>query len=126
MLALRLLHPGSTLSVVPGVFHLTLVRNTGVAFGLLPGWGTGVALATLVVLAGLTASAFRQGQLRRRLFPCGLGLVLGGAAGNLLDRFWTGAVIDFIDFRIWPVFNVADSCITVGAILMGWTLFRKR
>lgn len=126
VLALRFLSSVPTLPVLPGIFHLTLVRNTGVAFGLLQGWGLGVALATIGVLAGLTVSALRQGHLRQPLFPSGLGLVLGGAAGNLLDRVRTGAVIDFLDFRIWPVFNVADSCITIGAILMGWTLLRKR
>lgn len=124
-LALRTLDSVSTVPVVPGIFHLTLVRNTGVAFGLLQGWGLWVALATVAVLAGLTASARRQGHLKQRLFPLGLGLVLGGAAGNLVDRLQAGAVIDFLDFRIWPVFNVADSCITSGAILMGWALWRK-
>lgn len=81
---------------------------------------------TLVVLGGLTVSALREGHLKGRFFRWGLGLVLGGAAGNLLDRFRLGAVIDFLDFRVWPVFNVADSCITIGAVLMGWTLLRRR
>ena len=115
-----------TLPIFPGIFHLTLVRNTGVAFGLLQGWGLWVALVTIGVLAGLALSAFRHGHLNRPLFPLGLGLVLGGAAGNLLDRVRIGAVIDFLDFRVWPVFNVADSCITIGAVLMGWVLLRKR
>ncbi len=125
-LALAVLHSVPTISVLPGVFHLTLVHNTGVAFGLLKGWGLWVALGTVAVLAGLVVSAARQGYLQQKPFPWALGLVLGGAAGNLLDRVRTGAVIDFLDFRIWPVFNVADSCITIGAILMGWSLLRKR
>ena len=126
VLALHTLHSVSTVPVLPGFFHLTLVHNTGVAFGLLPGWGLWVAVATFLVLAGLIGSVIRQGYLKQRLFCWGLGLVLGGAAGNLLDRVWNGAVIDFLDFRVWPVFNVADSCITFGAVLMGWVLLRRR
>lgn len=124
-MALYTLGSVPTVPVLPGIFHLTLVRNTGVAFGLLPGWGLWVAVVTICVLAGLIFSAARRGTLKQGLFSWGLGLVLGGAAGNLMDRIWAGAVIDFLDFRIWPVFNVADSCITIGAVFMGWVLWRR-
>lgn len=70
--------------------------------------------------------AAARGSRTTALRPVSLGLILGGAAGNLLDRVRFGAVIDFLDFRIWPVFNVADSCITIGAALMAWRLIRKR
>jgi signal peptidase II len=55
-----------------------------------------------------------------------LGLILGGVSGNLIDRVKLGYVIDFLDLRIWPVFNVADSAITVGAILLGWTILTRK
>lgn len=115
--------------MIPGVFHLTLVENTGVAFGLFRGQGFAVTLATLAVLVGLGGSILRG--VRPTAPPCrwmvlGLGLVLGGALGNLADRARLGAVVDFFDFRVWPVFNVADSCITVGAVLVALQLLRKR
>jgi len=57
--------------------------------------------------------------------PVCLGLILGGAVGNLIDRLRFGGVVDFLDFRVWPVFNLADSCITVGAALLAVSLWRK-
>lgn len=53
-------------------------------------------------------------------------LILSGAIGNLIDRLRYGYIIDFLDFRIWPVFNIADSSITIGAILLGWSILKKR
>ena len=124
--AVRFLSSVPTVPVLPGIFHLTLVRNTGVAFGLLRGHGLLVTGVTLVLLGWLTASAWKRGHLQDRKVPIGLGLIAGGAAGNLLDRVRFGAVIDFLDFRVWPVFNLADSCITIGALLMAWVLWRQR
>ena len=112
--------------MLPGIFHLTLVENTGVAFGLFRGQGLAVTLATLAVLGGLGASALRSRPQPGRWMHLGLGLILGGAAGNLIDRARLGAVVDFLDFRVWPVFNVADSCITAGAVLVALQLLRRR
>ena len=125
-LALRFLSSVPTLAVLPGIFHLTLVENTGVAFGLFRGHGLAVTLGTLAVLGGLGWSALRSQRPPARMTLLGLGLILGGAAGNLLDRVRLGAVVDFFDFRVWPVFNVADSCITVGALLVALQLMKKR
>lgn len=125
-LALRFLASVPTWPVVPGIFHLTLVENTGVAFGLFRGQGLAVTLATLAVLGGLGWSALRSQRPPARRTVLGMGLILGGAAGNLLDRVRLGAVVDFFDFRVWPVFNVADSCITVGAVLVALQLLKKR
>lgn len=124
--ALASLSSVPTVPVIPGVFHLTLTRNTGVAFGLLRGYGLIVTGITVVLLGLFLQSAHREGHLRERLSAIGMALILGGAAGNLLDRLRWGGVIDFLDFRVWPVFNLADSCITVGAVLMAWTLWRRR
>ncbi len=106
-----------TQPVLPNIFHLTLVHNAGVAFGLLQGCGLLITLVTCAVIVGLWWS---------RLFTLSTGLILGGAIGNLIDRLRIGAVIDFLDFRIWPVFNLADSCITVGAVLMAWQILKSR
>ena len=124
--ALRFLASVPAQPVIPGVFHLTLVENTGVAFGLFRGHGLVVTLATLAVLGGLGWSVLRSQRPPARWTVLGMGLILGGAAGNLLDRVRLGAVVDFFDFRVWPVFNVADSCITVGAFLVALQLLKKR
>lgn len=122
-LALEFLSSVSTVPVIPGVFHLTLVRNSGVAFGLFQGYGLWITLVTLGVLAGLFRTTLRPGGAK--WVPFCLALILGGAIGNLMDRMRFGGVIDFLDFRIWPVFNLADSCITVGATLLAVSFWRK-
>ena len=125
-LALRYLSRVTTLPVLPGIFHLTLVRNSGVAFGLLRGHTLMVLLGTTGIILGLVWSVLRQSGPRREGLTMSIGLILGGAVGNLLDRIRRGGGIDFFDFRIWPVFNVADTGITIGAILMAWYLLRRR
>ncbi len=110
-------------------FRLTYVRNTGVAFGLGAGHGLPFAAITLVALALVVALALSP---RSRTWPrsIALGLIVGGAAGNLLDRMRWGSVIDFLDFGVranwFPVFNAADSAITVGVILFAFTLLTER
>jgi signal peptidase II len=112
--------------VIPNLFHLVLVMNPGVAFGIFagipPGWRWIVTLFSLTALALLGSLAFRilpRGSLLARV---AIGLVFGGAAGNLLDRWRHGAVVDFIDVfwgaYHWPAFNVADSAITVGVCVL--------
>lgn len=114
-------HP--SVAVIPRLLYFTHVRNQGTAFGLLPRGG--IVLSLIAVGAIVAIVAYWQ-RLRKRpdpppaLLVFSLALPLGGAIGNLLDRMRTGAVIDFIDLRFWPVFNVADSAITVGAALIGW------
>ncbi|MFA7382664.1 MAG: signal peptidase II [Desulfurivibrionaceae bacterium] len=110
------------LPVVPDLFNLTYLTNTGAAFGMLAGapaiWRqvffVGVALAAL----GVLAYSYRQFRSQGRIFAHAIGLIAGGAGGNLIDRLRFGAVVDFLDFYLgshhWPAFNVADSAITVG------------
>ena len=106
--------------VIPGVLHLTYTTNSGGAFGLGQSAPLLFASATIVVAGVIVAASLRLG---RPLVAVALGSVLGGALGNLTDRAVNGSglsgrVTDFIDFRIWPVFNVADSTIVVGAVLL--------
>ncbi|MBI3826247.1 MAG: signal peptidase II [Candidatus Rokubacteria bacterium] len=129
-LALSRLLPGVPRDVVEGLIALTLVRNPGLAFGLLGGlpatWRWVVALlslAALLVLARVGVRTLAEGGWPARL---AIGLVFGGAVGNLIDRARFGEVIDFIDVYVrqwhWPAFNVADSAITVGVALLALRL----
>lgn len=109
------IQPDQVRHVIPG---LTLVyeRNTGVAFSFLA--GTGV-LVYLVIAAALVALiTFLMMQPRRRLLWLPTGLFVGGAIGNLIDRIARGSVIDFIKLPHWPAFNIADTCITFGVIIL--------
>ncbi len=122
---LRLLSGGESVPVLGRYVSLTVQHNTGAAFGMFPSATiclTILAAAIVVVLIGygprLVASA--------RPMAVGLGLALGGAAGNLVDRIRLGQVIDFIDLHFWPVFNVADIAITCAGVLIIIALFRRR
>lgn len=120
--------------LIPGFLNLTHVRNTGVAFGLFAaqGVGNGSWLLTLLGLAALTAVGvyFWFAPTRDRLLLIALALVVGGAVGNLIDRMASGAVTDFVDVYVgshhWPSFNVADSAISIGIVLMAIDSFRSR
>lgn len=107
-----------------GVIRLTLTRNAGSAFGLpAPAWVT-TAVSAIVCVAILAWAA--RGAVGPAVRAVALALVLGGAAGNLLDRVRAGAVVDFIDVRIWPVFNVADIALTIGIGLLMIEAIRRR
>jgi signal peptidase II len=120
--------PGSPVELVPGVLTLRFTTNSGGAFSIgqsAPWFFVGVSVVVAVIIL---ATAFRHTS---RLVGASLGLVLGGALGNLTDRAvrapgMRGRVVDFIDFQIWPVFNLADTGIVVGAILLAWTGLRER
>jgi len=108
--------------IIPGLFNLVHVANTGAAFGLLAGehtwWRQIFFIAVALVALVLIFVAYRQSKVRTLIFNTAVGLIAGGALGNLIDRIRFGAVVDFLDFYIksyhWPAFNVADSAITVG------------
>ncbi len=115
---------GESHPVIPNVFHLTLVHNPGIAFGLFrqhPVILTGLISLSLVVLFIWSARMSRLNTGARICFA----LILGGAAGNWIDRIRFGRVIDFLDFRVWPVFNIADSAITIGVALLFLIFFRQ-
>ena len=125
-LALQRLPPGRPIPVIEGFFSLTLVMNPGLAFGMLAetpaGWRWVVALLSIGALAVLAVLGLRMLPTGGRLTPLALGLIFGGAVGNLIDRARFGAVVDFLDFHWrgyhWPAFNVADSAISVGVALL--------
>ncbi|MCI1248786.1 MAG: signal peptidase II [Megasphaera sp.] len=107
-----------SIPVIPGFFHITYILNHGAAFGILENqrWFFLAIAVLLFIIYGL----FRKMLPSSFMVHGGVGLLLGGALGNALDRFFTGAVVDFFDFRIWPVFNVADMGIVVGVCLLLW------
>ena len=113
------------IEIIPGFFNLVHVRNTGAAFSLLAHLEKATlifGIAALCAVAVLHVIVVRLEYARLwDIIP--LGLILGGAIGNFADRIRNGAVIDFLDFYIgnahWPAFNVADSAITCGAVLLG-------
>ena len=115
----------SSLPVAGEFLQITHVRNTGAAFGMLPGYRPVFMAATVLVLVAI-AAYWRRHAARAWPIVVGLGLISGGALGNLIDRTLTGKVTDFIYVAVidFPVFNVADSALVVGVgILMAWLLF---
>lgn len=106
-----------SIPVINGVFHLTLVKNTGAAFGVLPYQRTLLVIVALIVIILLLYFIYRT-NLANIWHKFALGLGLGGIVGNLIDRIRFGYVVDFLDFRVWPVFNLADSAIVVSAGLL--------
>ena len=129
-LALQRLPPGRPVHVIDGFFSLTLVMNPGLAFGMLAGtpagWRWLVAVLSIGALAVLAVVGLRMLPTGGRLTPLALGLIFGGAVGNLIDRARFGAVVDFLDFYWrayhWHAFNVADSAISVGVALLALKL----
>lgn len=118
------LRPLGSVPVIKGVFHLTYVENTGAAFGMLQG-NTWFLILTSVLVSAVVAYLIWKVKPENRYVKISLALILGGALGNLVDRVLLGYVVDFLDFRIWPVFNIADSCVVVGAILLGYFVVVK-
>lgn len=118
----RLLEPGQSWPIINGILHLTYVRNPGAAFGILA-YQTlfFVVLSALMVLVLIAGS--RYIAPRHFFVRLALSFLLGGVLGNLGDRLRSGYVIDFIDFRIWPVFNVADVAIVAGILFILTSIF---
>ncbi len=122
-IAVRSLNIDESLPVAENIFHFTLILNTGAAFGLLKG---AVFFFIAVGIFAVCAITLYARKMSKPFFPrdMALGLILGGVLGNLADRLRFGYVIDFLDFRIWPVFNLADSAVTIGAILLIISVFK--
>jgi signal peptidase II len=121
------LPPHQILSVIPGFFNIVLVKNRGMAFGILNQTKSGLfplfLLAATIAAIGVILLLF-WAKKNQTWFMIGLSLILGGAVGNLIDRVRLGYVIDFLDFFVagyhWPAFNLADSAVTAGTF---WLLF---
>lgn len=103
------------------IVHIT---NSGAAFGILQGAGPLLAVTSVVGMAAILIYLFNPG-FAHPLMRLGLAFMLGGAVGNLIDRVSSGEVVDFIKFPHWPAFNVADSSITIGVMLLLWAMTRE-
>ncbi len=116
---------GDSIPIINSIFHLTYVRNTGAGFGILTGQNLFLILISILAL-GIIIYFWKE--IPNRWFNQFLiGLITGGLIGNLIDRIFLGHVVDMFDFRIWPVFNIADSAITLGVIgLVLYELIQKR
>ena len=121
--------PGDPIVLIDGFLQLRYITNFGAAFSLLDGFGSIVALAAIAAAVFIFLVARR---VERTGEAVALGLVLGGALGNLTDRVFRGeglldgGVVDFVDFSFFPAFNVADASITIGAALALWVAFIDR
>lgn len=109
--------PGESLPVVPHVFHITYVLNPGAAFGIFANQRL-FFIAAGVLLFCLAVYFYPRLRREGRWLRFSVASLLAGAAGNLIDRIASGLVVDFLDFRIWPVFNLADIAIVGGVIGM--------
>ena len=121
--------PGGSVEVIPGVLSLTYLQNTGIAFGLLRGVPLPVLVAaalTVIFLLFYNWTRPRPARARDVTGRVALGCLLGGAAGNLIDRVRLGYVIDYVDLRVWPVFNLADAAVVIGGALLVVAAVRQR
>lgn len=114
---------GESIPIIEEVFHLTYILNPGAAFGMFA-HNRLFFIAIAVVVIGIIIWARREILASPSEVKAGCGLFLGGAIGNLIDRARQGLVIDFFDFRIWPVFNIADIAICIGVGLIIWNLLK--
>jgi len=111
------LYPHESIPLLPGIFSITRIHNSGIAFGLFPGLPDlfmGVTLMSMFIVLYFYLTVKPRGVL----LTLGCALILGGAAGNLIDRFRLGYVVDFVHFSFWPAFNVADSSVSIGVGLL--------
>lgn len=124
-LVVSTMHLGQSLPVIKGIFHITYVLNPGAAFGMLEHqrWFF-IVVALAAVLLGV--AFYKKLQQESFLMRSGAGLLLGGAVGNLADRIQSGLVVDFLDFRVWPVFNIADIAICAGAGILIFDIWQRR
>ncbi|MCM8812312.1 MAG: signal peptidase II [Candidatus Omnitrophica bacterium] len=126
---LKRLHQNESIPVIPNILHITLVYNTGSAFGLFRHKNWILAYISIAAIVLILWLLIRRTEFHRPLhlhiWRYSLLLVLSGATGNLIDRVRWGYVVDFLDFRVWPVFNLADSLITCGAAGLVYLLCRK-
>lgn len=121
----RLAH-GGEVEVISGFFSIVHFRNPGAAFGMASGltspWREALLISVAVLAVAMLANLVRMSSSNERLLRVSAALIIGGAIGNLYDRVAYGEVVDFLYFYwgqwYWPAFNVADSCISVGAVLL--------
>jgi len=116
-----------TIPIIEGVFHLTYIQNTGAAFGILQGQTAFLIALPAILVVAILIYLHKKTNGSHFTLPLSLALICGGGIGNLIDRVRFGAVIDFIDFRIFPIFNAADIfvCVGCGLLILHMIFFDK-
>ncbi len=113
-----------SLPIIKNILHFTYITNTGSAFGLFKGFNYAFVIISLIVI-GIIFYHLRKIKKNETALQISVGLLLGGSIGNLIDRLYYSAVIDFIDFRIWPIFNIADSAVTISIVILIFIIWKK-
>ncbi len=116
---------GQSLKIVDGILSFTYTSNTGVAFGFFKNLSF-LALITTALTIAIILTYWWVAKPKNLWLQVSLGLILGGAVGNLIDRLFRHAVTDFIDFHFWPVFNIADSAVVIGGLSLLIHFYRWR
>jgi signal peptidase II len=109
---------GQSNAVAEGFLHITYIRNRGAAFSILEGRSYMLAAVTGVLICAGIIFLFVNRNSKNKMMMYSAAMIIGGGIGNLTDRIRLGYVIDFIDFRVFPVFNFADICVTIGCVLL--------
>ena len=118
------MHLSQSIPVIKNIFHITYIHNFGAGFGILQQQKLFLILISAIVVCIILFYSKKIGK-KERLLQSIAGIVLGGTIGNLIDRIIYGYVIDFLDFRIWPIFNIADSAVTIGVIFLIFYYWKK-
>lgn len=114
---------GESLPILKGIFHITYAQNTGAAFSVLRGHSWILGVFTCIVAIAMLYYIYKVKKNGSKILLFSLSLIVSGGIGNMIDRFLLGYVVDFFDFMIWPIFNVADVCVCCGCALLMWYVF---
>ena len=115
---------GQSIPIIENIFHITYIENPGAAFGILANQRMLFLILTAVIV-GVMIYLYCSLSNKKSLTAISLGIVVSGAIGNFIDRFMQGTVTDFLDFRIWPIFNIADIALCVGLALIFYFIIIK-
>lgn len=107
-----------TIPVIENIFHITYVQNTGAAFSMFSGHTSVLAMITIIATLGMLFFMHKIRNSAHKSLMWSLALIIAGGIGNIIDRISLKYVVDFLDFRVWPVFNIADICVCVGCGLL--------
>ena len=109
---------GETIPVIENIFHITYIHNTGGAFSILQGQTAALTIIPAILIVAMIIYIHKKRESGHFTLLSSLALICGGGLGNLIDRARLGVVVDFIDFRVFPVFNFADICVCCGCGLL--------
>lgn len=109
---------GQTIGIIENFFHITYIHNYGAAFSIFQNQTALLIFLPLIIMSGILIVMIRMGLSKNKICATALGLVVAGGIGNLIDRVAYGYVVDFLDFRVFPIFNVADMAVCCGCGLL--------